>query len=415
MALSPASPDAIAPPGAVSHATGDSPGLGAVPGIRLAGVHAGLKKRKLDLALIVADRPMTVGACLTRNDVRAAPLIASARNLAASHGRARAIVCNSGCANACTGEAGLADASRTCELVAAAVGCAPEEVIVASTGVIGERLDIERLSGGIARAAATLTHGAEASSAAARAIMTTDRRTKLAHETFGDPSACYTVGGIAKGSGMIAPRLATMLAFIATDAPVGAAALQTALAAACDETFNMISVDGDMSTNDAVYVLAAPHEDPAHASPGFATALSAVCGRLAIAIARDGEGATKLLEVVVSGAAGPAHARAMARSIVDSSLVKTAVFGADPNWGRIVAAAGAANAGFPERGWSIRLNGRAWVVDAEERLPQEDANRSLRGDDVRIELCLGCGDGRATAWGCDLTPEYVRINASYRT
>ncbi len=273
---------------------------------------------------------------------------------------------------------------------------------------------MDRVAQGLERAVRKLDEGGEAAYDAAEAILTTDRVPKLAARAFYAGDRRYVVGGIAKGSGMIAPNLATMLAFIATDAPLSLAELQRELSAACDETFNMISVDGDMSTNDAVYAVAPPGAGPA--PEGFGAALRAVARELAVAMVRDGEGATKTLTIDVGGAGTPAQARTIARAIVNSNLVKTAMFGEDPNWGRIVAAAGSARAGLDPRTWSLSLNGKPWVGrDAIEILSEAEAHRELEGAAVSVGLDLGIGDAAATAWGCDLSRDYVRINASYRT
>lgn len=390
-------------------------GLGAVPGFRLAGVHSGLKKRKHDLALIVADSACAAAACTTTNDVKAAPVIVSAENLCASGRLVRAILCNSGCANACTGARGIADARASAAFTADAVGCAPEEVLVASTGVIGVPLAMEAVKRGVGIAVERLAEGSQAGLDAAVAITTTDQVIKTSAYVYFAGDRRFVVGGIAKGSGMIAPDLATMLAFIGTNASVGSTALQAALSTACEESFNMISVDGAMSTNDAVYALAPPHPDSSFLPDGFAEGLACVCQDLAVAMARDGEGATKLLEVRVGGAASRSQARAIARAIVNSNLVKSALFGEDPNWGRIISAAGAAKAGFPSSGWCILLNGSGWVRDGREVLSEEQAHYFLAGHEISIDVVLGLGSEYATSWGCDLTNDYVKINAHYRS
>lgn len=387
-------------------------GLGAVRGVRLAGVHAGIKARKRDLALIAFDGPQNCASVVTTNDVKAAPLLVSARHLASPSGM-RALVCNSGCANACTGERGVRDARETAARAAALIGCRTENVVVASTGVIGAGLPMERMHAGLERAARQLEGGVKAAHDAAEAILTTDRASKLSAYAFYDDGRKYTVGGIAKGSGMIAPNMATMLAFLATDFPVARDALDDALREAADATFNMISVDGDMSTNDAVYAFA-PLGGNRGPAP-LARALGRVCDDLARAMVADGEGATKTLEVRVTGARNRAQARALARAIVNSNLVKTAIFGEDPNWGRIVAAAGSARAGMDSSAWMLEINGLAWVDGGVELLPEAQARRALEEANVGIVLRLRAGDSAATAWGCDLSHDYVRINASYRT
>jgi glutamate N-acetyltransferase/amino-acid N-acetyltransferase len=392
-------------------------GLGAVPGVKLAGVHAAIKKRKLDLALVVFEGPQVCASVITTNEIKAAPLLVTREHLDQSGERMRAIVCNSGCANACTGAHGERDARATARQAAALLGLEPTQVVVASTGVIGVYLPMDRVAKGLERATKDLDTGHEASYDAAEAIMTTDRVPKLAAYAFYDGPRRYVVGGIAKGSGMIAPNLATMLAFIATDAPMSRAALQAELSEACEDTFNMISVDGDMSTNDAVYAFAhAADVAGAPAPAGFRAALRAVAHELAIAMVRDGEGATKTLTIEVTGARDRAQARTIARAIVNSSLVKTAFHGEDPNWGRIIAAAGSVKAELDPESWSLALNSKTWVErGAIEALSEAEAHRELEGTNVTVTLDLGMGEASATAWGCDLSRDYVRINAHYRT
>ena len=390
-------------------------GLGAVPGVRLAGVHAGIKPRKRDLALIAFDGPQHCASVVTTNEIKAAPLLVSAEHLSQSPSM-RALVCNSGCANACTGERGERDARATARQAAALLEIPPTEVIVASTGVIGVPLPIDRVQRGLERAVAQLDSGGKAAFDAAEAIMTTDRVPKLAAYAFYHRDRKYVVGGIAKGSGMIAPNMATMLAFIATDYPLSRAALAHLLAECSDESFNMISVDGDMSTNDAVYAFAPAASNGTTAPVECVRALRAVCLDLARAMVADGEGATKTLEVRVSAARDVAQARAIARAIVNSNLVKTALYGEDPNWGRIIAAAGAARAGLDPQRWALDVNGRAWVdCGGIELLSEAEAHRELEPSSIAVELKLGLGDAEATGWGCDLSRDYVRINASYRT
>ncbi|HKU66706.1 MAG TPA: bifunctional glutamate N-acetyltransferase/amino-acid acetyltransferase ArgJ [Candidatus Baltobacteraceae bacterium] len=389
-------------------------GLGVVPGLRLAGVHAGIKKRKRDLAVIAFDAPHVCASVITTNEIKAAPLIVSREHLAQNGASMRALVCNSGCANACTGERGERDARATARQAAALLDVPPQAVIVASTGVIGVPLQMDRMSKGLERAIADLESGGEAAFDAAEAIMTTDRAAKLAAYAFYDGEKRYVVAGIAKGSGMIAPNMATMLAFIATDAPMSQDALQRHLFACTDATFNMISVDGDMSTNDAVYAFApsSDEEPPEH----FGAALRKLCDDLARAMVADGEGATKTLTVDVTGAASESQARAIARAVINSNLVKTALFGEDPNWGRIIAAAGSARAGMDAERWSLYLSGELWVdTGSVEILSEAEAHRELEHTAVRVRLDLGIGTESATGWGCDLSRDYVKINASYRT
>ncbi len=389
-------------------------GLGAVPGLKMSGVHAGIKKRKSDLALVALGGPHVCAQVITTNDIKAAPLLVSGSHLDFDGEAMAAIVINAGCANACTGERGLRDARATARQAATLLKVRPTQVIVASTGVIGVHLPMDRLSKGIERAFKDLSEGHEAAYAAAEAIMTTDHLPKLASYAWHDGNKRYVVGGIAKGSGMIAPNMATMLSFIATDAPMSRGALGDALCAAVDGTFNMISVDGDMSTNDSCYTFAKPGKGAAPA--GFREALTAVCRDLAVAMVRDGEGASKTLVFNVSGARDEAQARAVARAAINSSLVKTALYGEDPNWGRIVAAAGAARVGIDPEKWSLFLAGQSWVErGAIEALSEAEAHTLLEEATIDIRLDLGIGTATATGWGCDLSSDYVRINAHYRT
>jgi glutamate N-acetyltransferase/amino-acid N-acetyltransferase len=389
-------------------------GMGAVPGVKLAGVHAGIKKRKTDLAVVAFSSPMACVSVVTTNEIKAAPLLVSEQHLTQSGEAMRAFVCNSGCANACTGERGERDARATARQTAALLGIEQTQVVIASTGVIGVHLPMDRIARGLERAVKDLEEGMEAAYDAAEAIMTTDNEPKLAACAFYDGAERYVVGGIAKGSGMIAPNMATMLAFVATSAPMSREALQAELRAATDVTFNMISVDGDMSTNDAVYLFGPPGSGPA--PPGFSDALGAVTRSLAIAMVTDGEGATKTLTADVTGARDGEQARTIARAMVNSNLVRTALYGEDPNWGRIIAAAGSVRAGLDPESWSLWLNDHLWVErGAIEVLSEAEAHRELENASVRVRLDLGIGEETATAWGCDLSRDYVRINANYRT
>ncbi len=388
-------------------------GIGSVSGVRLSGVHAGIKRRKRDLALIAFEREQACAAVVTTNDVQAAPIVISNEHLASGLG-VRALVCNSGCANACTGERGERDARATAAQAAALLEVSPQQVVVASTGVIGVPLPLDRVQRGLERCVEQLDEGLKAAHDAAEAIMTTDRVPKLSAYAFYHDSKRYTIGGIAKGSGMIAPNMATMLAFLATDFPVAQEDLQRSLVAATADTFNMISVDGDMSTNDAVYLFAPPGS--LAPPPLFEQVLGKVALDLALAMVDDAEGATKRLEVRIVGARDSVQARTIARAIVNSSLVKTALYGEDPNWGRIVAAAGAARVGFDSQKWSLTLDDRTWVErGGVEALSEAEAHRLLEEREIVVTLDLGLGNATATAWGCDLSRDYVRINASYRT
>lgn len=389
-------------------------GLGSVPGLRLAGVHAGIKQRKRDLALVFFEQPQVCASVITTNEIKAAPLLVSAEHLKRSGNGMRALVCNSGCANAATGERGLRDARATARQTAALLGIGAEQVVVASTGVIGVTLPMDRMQKGLERSVAQLESGGKSAHDAAEAIMTTDRVPKMAAYGFYRGKTKYVVGGIAKGSGMIAPSMATMLAFVATDLPLSQPSLAKALRAAVDESFNMISVDGDMSTNDAVYAFAPAGKGAA--PPEFVESLRRVCLELAQAMVADGEGATKTLTMHVTAARSVAQARSIARAVINSNLVKTALYGEDPNWGRVLSAAGSARAGMDSLSWSLLLNGKTWVeTGGVEVLSEAEAHRELEETSVAIELRLGQGSAEATGWCCDISRDYVRINASYRT
>ncbi|MGC7881711.1 bifunctional glutamate N-acetyltransferase/amino-acid acetyltransferase ArgJ [Desulforudis sp. 1031] len=393
-------------------------GVTAPAGFRASGVSAGIKKSKKDLALLVSDVPAGVAGVFTTNQVKAAPLLVTMPRVAS--GKAQAIIINSGNANACNGREGLDDARVMGSLCARALGLPEEMVLVSSTGVIGQRLPMDRIASGIPLAVAELrTTGG---TAAAEAIMTTDTVPKQAAVSFTLGGARVTLGGMAKGSGMIHPNMATMLAFVTTDAAVAPGALQRAVRNAVEVSFNMISVDGDTSTNDMLVVMAnglAGNEPLEPGSAGYAVfqrALDEVCIRLAKAIARDGEGATTLLEVRVVGAPTARDARLAARAICSSNLVKAAVFGRDANWGRIVCAAGYSGARFDPDDFDVYLGdlpvaagGRALVFD------EARASAILAGDPVVVTVDFKQGDGSAVAWGCDLSYDYVKINASYRT
>jgi glutamate N-acetyltransferase/amino-acid N-acetyltransferase len=389
-------------------------GLGCVPGVRLAGVHAGIKARKRDLALIAFDEPQVCAALVTTNEIKAAPIVVSAKHIAENASSMRAIVCNSGCANACTGERGERDTRATARQAAALLEIESTQVVVASTGVIGVPLPMDRVQRGLERCLTQLEYGGKSAFDAAEAIMTTDRVPKLAAYAFYDGEKKYVVGGIAKGSGMIAPNMATMLAFVATDAPMSAKELNAHLLECADESFNMISVDGDMSTNDAIYAFAPVGKGKA--PTGFLAALRRVCLDLAIGMIADGEGATKTLTMEVTGAKDVTQARKIARAIINSNLVKTALYGEDPNWGRVIAAAGSVNAGLVPDVWRLFVNDVLWVdAGAIEVLSEAEGHVQLEQTAITMRLDLGIGEATATGWGCDLSKDYVRINASYRT
>jgi glutamate N-acetyltransferase/amino-acid N-acetyltransferase len=388
-------------------------------GFTAAAVSCGIKKTGApDLALIVSDRPASAAAVFTINKAQAAPVLVSKARLAASGGAARVVAINSGCANACTGPDGLATAEAMADAAARAAGCAAAEALIASTGVIGVALDPDRIARGISAAARTLDPGN--GSAAATAIMTTDPFPKEAAVTVSAAAGTFTVGGIAKGSGMIEPMMATMLAVLTTDAAVSPALLQRALTAVNDETFNAISVDGECSTNDCVFLLANGASGVALGDVDFdmlVEALRQVAEPLALGIVRGGEGATKLVTIDVSGGSSAADARRAARAIANSPLVKTAIHGADPNWGRLVAVAGRAGVDFNLDRARVAIGDVVLFSDGrpfDERA--EAASRHLRQPEVAVRLDLGTGGGgTARMWTCDLSAEYVRINAEYRT
>jgi len=394
-------------------------GVTAPRGFRAAGLHCGIKANgKHDLALVVTDPPASAAAVFTTNQAQAAPVLVSKAHLAASAGQARAIVSNSGCANACTGPQGLADAQEMTRLTAAAVGCAPDHVLVASTGVIGVNLKMPALRTGIPNAAAALsaTGGAEA----ALAIMTTDPFPKSAAVEVVTAAGTFRVGGMTKGSGMIEPRMATMLGYLTTDAAVDPVRLRRVLVEACRFTFNAITVDGEPSTNDCVFALANGASgvtiDDATEGALF-EGFRAVSRELALGIVRGGEGATKLVAITASGAATDTDAWMAARAIANSLLVKTAIHGADPNWGRLVAAAGRSGARFVLDHARVRIGDLVLFEDGrpfDERAPQ--AAVYLQGTDLAIDVNLGTGGSyTATVWTCDLSKMYVQINAEYRT
>jgi len=389
-------------------------------------VACGIKRRSataaaapLDLALIVTEGPVSAAAVFTTNKAVAAPIVVSREHLTKSGGRAAAIVVNAGCANACTGEAGLTVARQMAEAAAGAAGCAPHEVLVASTGVIGMPLSIDKVRAGVADASAALS--ASGSDNAMRAIMTTDPfpKGKAVSVTTAD-GRTFAVGGIAKGSGMIEPSMATMLGFLTTDAKVAPAVLQAALRRVADETFNAITVDGECSTNDCVFLLASgasgvtiEKDDDSALLAG----LRAVSEFLAREIVRGGEGATKLVTVRITGAATHDDAWLAARTIANSPLVKTAIHGGDPNWGRLVAAAGRSGAAFVLDRASVAVGPvQVFVSGVPHDERAGEAAAVMQQKELTVSVDLGTGGGHsATMWTCDFSAEYVRINAEYRT
>ena len=393
--------------------------VSAPAGFRAAGVACGIKKTgALDLALIVSDTEAAAAAVFTTNRAQAAPVLVSKRLVDGSGGRARVVAINSGCANACTGPEGTETAEAMAKAAASVVNARTDRALIASTGVIGVALDRERVVAGITAAAGALSR--DGGPAAARAIMTTDPFPKEAAVEVTTASGTFRVGGIAKGSGMIEPLMATMLAVVTTDAAVEPALLQRALSEVTNVTFNAITVDGECSTNDCVFALA---NGASGVTIGEADldvlieALRGVCEPLAIGIVRGGEGATKLVTVEVTGGRTAGEAKQAARAIANSPLVKTAVHGADPNWGRLIAVAGRAGVAFDLERARVRIGDVELFAGGrpfDERAPQASAH--LQGREVLLQVDLRtAGTGAARMWTCDLSADYVKINAEYRT
>jgi len=391
------------------------------------GIKAGASKR--DLALVYSRRPCASAAVFTSNLVRAASVTISREHSRA--GRVRALVANSGNANACTGGAGLEAARRMAALASERLGIPAEETAVASTGVIGVPLPLERIEAGMAELVSSLA--ADGGEAALEAIMTTDTRKKSAAVEFNLPTGGVApgpvpvrIGAMTKGSGMIHPNMATMICVITTDAAITAHALDRALRGAVNRSFNRLTIDGDMSTNDMALVMANGAagnpliDDDGPAWAAFASALEAVCAGLARAMARDGEGATRLLTVTVSGAAREQDAAVLARSVAGSNLVKAACFGADANWGRVLCALGYAGIPFAPEETSVEFVSAAGSVTVCENggsvpFSEELAKKILLHEEIEIRAVVGNGPGEASAWGCDLTYDYVKINGDYRS
>jgi len=382
-------------------------------------IYAGISKKakdKPDLGILFSEAPCVATAVFTTNRLKAAPVVLSQQRL--KQGRAGAVVVNSGCANAFTGDRGLRNAAEMAKLTAEGIGILPEDVLVASTGVIGAPLPMKRITSGIEQVILSRDGGHEL----ARAIMTTDTFAKETAVVVRAGDSKFTIGGVAKGSGMIHPDLATMLCFLTTDATVELDFLKKVLKKAVDISFNMISIDGDTSPNDMVLLMAnglalsEPLSAGSAQANAFQQGLEQVCLYLAKCIARDGEGATKLIEVTVSGAPTSAEARLAARMVVSSSLVKAAVHGADPNWGRVMAAVGRSGVEVVEAKVDLYISDIP-VVKAGKPLPfnKRGIIQLLKGKEVSLSLNLNLGSGKATAWGCDLSEEYVTINSQYMT
>ena len=400
-------------------------------GFSAGATYAGIRtyaEDKLDLGVVSSDVPCSVAGTFTTNKLRSPSVVLNEQRV--STGRAQAIVCNSGVANACVGEQGMVDAIDMAALAARHLGLEPELVLPMSTGLVGVELPMALINRGMD----AIQLSPDGGEAMARAIRTTDTRSKEAAISFTAGGNTYTLGGIAKGSGMVHPNMATMLAFLATDAPVESGFLRESLKQAVDKSFNMITVDGDTSTNDSVILLANGMAGGgelgnsgaagnafqelmvSEAEEGFRQALQEVCTFLAKEIARDGEGASKLIEVVVDGALTEADARIAARAVSSSMLVKSAIHGGDPNWGRIIVALGYSGANVVEERIALYINGIC-LMEGGKPIPffKDAVVATMSGSDISIRLSLNMGDATATAWGCDLSEEYVTFNSAYTT
>jgi glutamate N-acetyltransferase / amino-acid N-acetyltransferase len=391
-------------------------------GFSFSATACGLKKSGLDLALIASNSLASTAAVFTQNLVQAAPVVLSRSNIRRSRGRTRGLVVNSGNANCATGDAGMAASRATAAVAARALSCLPEEIVVCSTGVIGVPLRVEKIVSALPALVSSSKNTAGSFRSLTRAIMTTDTRPKWAAERIRIRGKEVRLLGCAKGAGMIQPNMATMLAFIVTDAAVEPGLLSQALRRVVTHTFNVITVDGDTSTNDTLAVFAnGASGTPKLRRDGadfrrFGAALETICAKLALAIVADGEGAKRVIEIEVRGASSESAAETIARTIANSPLVKTALAGGDPNWGRILAAAGRAGVRFDPSQVDIHIAGMALCrrgveVPFDERM----AHRRMLAKFVPIRVDLRRGSGAARIWTCDFTGEYVRINASYRT
>ncbi len=398
-------------------------GVCAPKGFLAGGIHCGIRKnvKKKDLAILYCEKPCTAAAVYTQNKVYGAPITVTRENIA--DGAAKAVLCNSGNANTCNAD-GVEKAESMCRMLADALGIEKKDIIIASTGVIGQPLDIEPIREGIAALAPVLSP--DGGHAAAEAIMTTDLAVKECAVYTEIGGKTIRIGATAKGSGMIHPNMATLLCFIATDAAISAPMLQTALKKSIRDTFNMVSIDGDTSTNDMASILAnGLAGNPAITAPGqelddFCTALRFVLTDLARKIAADGEGATKLLECIVTGAPDEKTAKTVAKSVITSSLVKTAMFGEDANWGRILCAIGYADADFSIDSIDVYLCSPAGKLQVCQdgfgvAFSEQTAAKILAEKEISMQIDMKQGNACATAWGCDLTYDYVKINGDYRT
>jgi glutamate N-acetyltransferase / amino-acid N-acetyltransferase len=393
-------------------------------GFTFAATHCGIKRSRLDLGILISDTPATTAAMFTTNQIVAAPVIASREHLRKSHGRMRGIIVNSGNANCCTKQDGYPASIATAEKLAVELGgIDPSQVIVCSTGVIGAPLRVEKILAAIPHIALARSAEPGAYEEFARSIMTTDTRPKWAAAKCRVGGKQVRLLGCAKGSGMIEPHMATMLAFIATDAAISQPLLNRALRACVGRTFNSITVDGDTSTNDTVAVLANGHagarEIRGSSGPdykAFVGALESVCTSLALAIVDDGEGAQRTIEIEVRGAASENAARQIAKTIANSPLVKTAFAGADPNWGRILAAAGRSGVKFDPSRVNISIAGATVCRrGCEHPFDERAVHQKMLAKHVPVRVDLHAGSASARVWTCDFTIEYVHINSSYRT
>ena len=389
-------------------------------GFSAGATYAGIRtyaEDKLDLGVVCSEVPCNSAGTFTTNKLRSPSVVLNEQRVSA--GRVQVIVCNSGVANACVGEQGMKDAIEMAALAGRHLDLDPELVLPSSTGMVGVELPMALISGGMGNIELTPDGG----HAMARAIQTTDTRSKEGAVSFTVGGNTYTLGGIAKGSGMVHPNMATMLSFLATDAPVESSFLRESLKQAVDKSFNMITIDGDTSTNDSVILLANGMAgggeigvQRGEVEDAFQNALDEVCTFLAKEIVRDGEGASKLIEVVVDGALNDADARMAARAVTSSSLVKSAVHGGDPNWGRIIVALGYSGAQVVEERIALYIND-VCIMEEGRPIPffKDAVVATMRGSEISIRLSLNIGDATATAWGCNLSEEYVTFNSAYTT
>lgn len=396
-------------------------GITSVAGVKAAGIHAGIKKTEAkDLALIATDAPANAAGVFTKNSVTAAPVVLCREHLSVP--MAQAIVVNSGNANACTGDTGMKNAYRMAALTAEQLGIDSELVLVSSTGVIGQQLPMDKIENGMQIAVDSLGKN-RGGTDAAEAIMTTDTYPKNIAVEFEIDGKAVRIGGIAKGSGMVAPNMATMLSFLTTDVKINSQTLQSTLTRVVANTYNLLTVDTDRSTNDTVLILATGNADNTEivetkgkSYDVFYDALLSVCTELVKMLARDGEGATKLVEVVVKGAKNRADAEKAARAVAESPLVKTAVFANDANWGRIMMAIGKSGAEFDPYQVDVLLGDYLLVKNGMDSGYDEDkATRLFDNDTVQININLRAGESEITMWTCDYSYDYIRINADYRT